>query len=87
MCSFWDKPTPSFSLGCGPLFILVLCLCVKTILSFIEFVTILLLSYLLLFWPQGMWDLSSPPGIKTCPPHALEGEILTTGPPEKSLGL
>ena len=24
---------------------------------FIEFVTILLLSYVLVFWPQGMWDL------------------------------
>ena len=28
--------------------------------SFIEFVTILLLFYVLVFWPQGMWDLSSP---------------------------
>ena len=27
---------------------------------FIEFVTILLLFYVLVFWPQGMWDLSSP---------------------------
>ena len=26
---------------------------------FIEFVTILLLFYALVFWPQGMWDLSS----------------------------
>ena len=26
---------------------------------FIEFVTILLLFYVLVFWPQGMWDLSS----------------------------
>ena len=27
---------------------------------FIEFVTILLLLYVLVFWPRGMWDLSSP---------------------------
>ena len=26
---------------------------------FIEFVTILLLFHVLVFWPQGMWDLSS----------------------------
>ena len=26
----------------------------------IEFVAILLLFYVLVFWPQGMWDLSSP---------------------------
>ena len=51
---------------------------------FIEFVTILLLFYVLVFWPQGMWNLSSPPGIKPAPP-ALEGEVLTTGPPGKSL--
>ena len=28
---------------------------------FIEFVTRLLLFYVLVFWPWGMWDLSSPP--------------------------
>ena len=34
--------------------------CVWTIFKvFIEFVTILLLFYVLVFWPQGMWDLSS----------------------------
>ena len=27
---------------------------------FIEFVTILLLFHVLVFWPRGMWDLSSP---------------------------
>ena len=26
----------------------------------VEFVTILLLFYVLVFWPQAMWDLSSP---------------------------
>ena len=49
---------------------------------FIEFVTILLLFYVLVFWPQGMWDLPGP-GIEPTPP-ALEGEVLTTGPPGKS---
>ena len=28
--------------------------------SFIEFVTILLLFYVSVFWPRGMWGLSSP---------------------------
>ena len=52
---------------------------------FIEFVTILLLFYVfLVFWPWAMWDLSSPTKGRTCTP-ALEGEVLTTGPPEKSL--
>ena len=27
---------------------------------FIEFVTILLLFYVLVFWPPGMWDFTSP---------------------------
>ena len=31
-----------------------------------------------------MWDLSFCPGIEPAPP-ALEGEVLTTGPPGKSL--
>ena len=35
---------------------------------FIEFVTILLLFYVLLFWPRGMWDLSSPTGDHTRTP-------------------
>ena len=51
---------------------------------FIEFVTILLLFCVLVFWLGGMWDLSSPTRDQTIPP-ALEGEILTTGPPGKSL--
>ena len=33
---------------------------------FIEFVTILLLFYVLVFWPEGMWDLSSPTRDQTC---------------------
>ena len=34
----------------------------------IEFVKILLLFYVLVFWPQGMWDLSSPTRDQTCVP-------------------
>ena len=35
---------------------------------FIEFVTILLLFYVLVFWPRGMWDLSSPTRDRTRTP-------------------
>ena len=35
---------------------------------FIEFVTVLLLFYVLVFWPRGMWDLSSPNRDWTCTP-------------------
>ena len=47
---------------------------------FIEFVTIFLLFYVLVFGSRGMGDLNSP--TKPTPP-ALEGSILTTGPPGK----
>ena len=33
---------------------------------FIEFVTILLLFYVLAFWPKGMWNLWSPTRDQTC---------------------
>ena len=46
---------------------------------FIESVTILLLFYVLVFWPQDMWDLGSLTRDQTCTP-ALEGEVLTPGP-------
>ena len=36
------------------------------------------------FWLRGMWVLTSQPGIEPLPP-ALEGEVLTTGLPGKSL--
>ena len=35
---------------------------------FIEFVTILLLFYVLVFWPQGMWDFNSPTRNRTHTP-------------------
>ena len=51
---------------------------------FIEFVTMLLLFYVLFLWPPGMWDLSFPTEGRT---HTLtlEGEVPATGPPGKSL--
>ena len=51
---------------------------------FIEFVTILLLFNILAFWPQRMWDPSSPNRDWACTP-SLEGKVLTTGLPGKSL--
>ena len=39
-------------------------------------------SVFFVFWPRGMWDLSSPTRDWTCTP-AVKGEILTTGPPGK----
>ena len=50
---------------------------------FIEFVTILLLFYVLDFWPQGMWDLSSLTRDRSCTPctgrhslnHWASGEV------------
>ena len=38
--------------------------------------------YILVFQPWGIGDLSSQPGIKPSPP-VVEGEVLTTRPPEK----
>ena len=49
----------------------------------IKFVTILLLFYVLVFWPQGMWNPSSLTRDWTPGLPALEGKILTTGPPGK----
>ena len=49
----------------------------------IGFVTILLLFYVLVFWPEGIWDLSFLTRIKPSSP-ALEGEVLTTGWPGKA---
>ena len=45
---------------------------------FTEFVTksLLLFMFSFFFWPQGMWDLSTPP--------TLEGKVSISGPPGKS---
>ena len=51
--------------------------------GFIEFVTILLLFYVLVFQPQACGMLAPWPGIEPRRP-ALEGKALTTGPPGKS---
>ena len=42
---------------------------------FIEFVAILLLSYVLVFWPRGMWDPSYPTRDQTHAPHSLHWEM------------
>ena len=47
---------------------------------FIEFVTILLLLYVFVFWLRGTWDLSSLTRNRTHTP-TLEGEVFIAGPP------
>ena len=44
---------------------------------FIEFVTILLLFYAMVFWPQGTWDLSSGTGDQTHHPLQWEAKSKT----------
>ena len=52
---------------------------------FFEFVTILPLFYVLVFWGHEACEILAPqPGIEPVPP-ALEGEFLITGPPGKAL--
>ena len=51
---------------------------------FIEFVTILFLFHVSVFWPGGMWDLSCLTRDEPTP-TALEGKVLITGLPGKSL--
>ena len=41
----------------------------------IEFITVLLLFYVLVSWSQGIWDISPWPGIEPTHP-ASEGEVL-----------
>ena len=54
---------------------------------FIEFVTILLLFYVLVFFGHNACEILAPqPGIEPTSP-VMEGEVLTTGPPGKSLSL
>ena len=51
---------------------------------FIEFVTVLLLLFMFWFFGHEAWGIS-PPQLKIKPTlHALEGEVLTIGPPGKS---
>ena len=51
---------------------------------FIEFVTVLLLFYVLVFGPEACGILAPWPGIKPAPP-VLKGEAVTTGLPLKSV--
>ena len=50
---------------------------------FIEFATILLLFFILFFGCEACGILAPQPGMEPAPP-ALEGKVLTTGPPAKS---
>ena len=50
---------------------------------FIVFYATLLLFYVLVFGPQGIWDPRSPTRDRTTSP-ALEGKVLTTGSPGKA---
>ena len=50
-------PSPFFGVCVCVCVCVSVCVCVCV---FIEFVTILLLFYVLVFWPGGMWDLSFP---------------------------
>ena len=54
---------------------------------FIEFITVLILFYVSVFWPQGMWELSSGSGRDQTWTPALEGKVLTTGSPGKFLSI
>ena len=49
-----------------------------------EFAATSLLLYVFIFWPQVVQDLGSPTKDQTPAPSALEGEVLSTGPPGKS---
>ena len=54
--------------------------------SLIELATILLLFYVLGFWPSGMRDLSPQPGIESLVAPTSESQVPRTGPPGNSLG-
>ena len=65
-------------------------ICVSYVLTRRFFTTsttwkVLLIFYILIFWPWGMWDLSSPTRDQTTLP-ALEDEVITTGLPGRSPG-
>ena len=56
-----------FFILCGPFFKV-----------FIEFVSVLLLLYVLIFWPRGLWDPSPLTRDGAHTPVGFEGEVLTT---------
>ena len=51
---------------------------VDRFLKSFEFLTILLLFYVLIFWPHGMWDLSSPSDVEPTPPALRSPNYWTT---------
>ena len=56
-------------------------LCVLSLPLYLCFyVDIFARVYVLVFWPQGLWDLSSPTGIEPAA-LAVEAWSLTSGPP------
>ena len=59
--SLWPWVNPrAFSRLSFPIFIFLIFFLMWTIFKvFIEFITMLLLSYLLMFWPEDMWGLNS----------------------------
>ena len=67
----WDLrlPDPQIHLRFCCCFLLKIFFLIWTTFKvFIEFVTILLLFYVLVFWPRGMWDPTSPTRDQTCTP-------------------
>ena len=57
----------------------------KSILNLLQYYfCFMVFCFFLAFWPQNMWDLSSPARGRTCA-SALKGEVLITKPPGKSL--
>ena len=69
MCVHFNLFKVFFFFGCGPFFLF------KSLLNLLQYC-----FYVLVFWPEGMWELS----FESIPP-ALESEIVTTGLPGKSL--
>ena len=45
-----------------------------------EFITVLLLFYVLVFWPRSICDVNLPTRNQTCTSPPLEGKLLTSGP-------
>ena len=67
------------------IYVRVICLMCTIFKVFTEFVTILLLFYVLVFWPEACGILAPQPGIEPTA-SALEGKVLTTGLRRKSQG-
>ena len=55
----------------------------QSLLNFLQYCCWFYVLFFVFFWPQGMWDLSSPMR-DWLAPHALGSKVLTTWPPRKS---